>query len=66
MVTTQERVEWERTLREIMGDYQRLADEIKRDNQLIEDKVNLNKLKSGILRSLESEISDLEMKLAGK
>lgn len=66
MVTTQERVEWERILREIMGDYQRLADEIKRDNQLIEDKVNLNKLKSGILRSLESEISDLEMKLAGK
>ena len=66
MVTTQERAEWERTLREIMGDYQRLADEIKRDNQLIEDKVNLNKLKSGILRSLESEISDLEMKLAGK
>ncbi len=66
MVTTQERAEWERILREIMGDYQRLADEIKRDNQLIEDKVNLNKLKSGILRSLESEISDLEMKLAGK
>lgn len=66
MVTTQERAEWERTLREIMGDYQRLADEIKRDNQLIEDKVNLNELKSGILRSLESEISDLEMKLAGK
>ena len=66
MVTTQERAEWERILREIMGDYQRLADEIKHDNQLIEDKVNLNKLKSGILRSLESEISDLEMKLAGK
>ena len=66
MVTTQERAEWERTLREIMGDYQRLADEIKRDNQLIEDKMNLNKLKSGILRSLESEISDLEMKLIGK